>query len=192
MRIQEEITEWEGITDVGKNHKVVRNSNWEELPESGEMHEWEEITDPAKVKDSLPFLHFRRLRNFLPLVHFPTLRDFPAACEFLHGFLPPEIPLQVCNSVAHGVLLADGILLQTCNFLAACGFQVPGMPGTFFLFKCLPSELLKSSSFPAKLHWSWLSSFCPHLEFMLPTRPHGQLSPSMYTQSICERCCIRI
>ena len=39
MRIQEEITEWEGITDVGKNYRVVRNSKLEEIPESGEMHE---------------------------------------------------------------------------------------------------------------------------------------------------------
>ena len=49
MRIQEEITEWEGITHVGGNYKVGRNSKWEEIPESGEMHEWEEITEPAKV-----------------------------------------------------------------------------------------------------------------------------------------------
>ena len=32
-----------GITDVGKNYRVVRNSKWEEIPESGEMHEWEEF-----------------------------------------------------------------------------------------------------------------------------------------------------
>ena len=51
MRIQEEITEWEGITHVGKNYKVGRNSKWEEIPESGEMHEWEEITEPAKVQE---------------------------------------------------------------------------------------------------------------------------------------------
>ena len=51
LRIQEEITEWEGITHVGKNYKVGRNSKWEEIPESGEMHEWEEITEPAKVQE---------------------------------------------------------------------------------------------------------------------------------------------
>ena len=51
MRIQEEITEWEGITDVEKNYRVGRNSKWEENPESGEMHEWEEITKPAKVPE---------------------------------------------------------------------------------------------------------------------------------------------
>ena len=51
MRIQEEITEWERITDVGKNYRVVRNSKLEETPESGEMHEWEEITEPTKVQE---------------------------------------------------------------------------------------------------------------------------------------------
>ena len=51
MRIQEEITEWEGITHVGKSYKIRRNSKWEEIPESGEMHEWEEITEPAKVQE---------------------------------------------------------------------------------------------------------------------------------------------
>ena len=51
MRLREEITEWEGITHVGKNYKVGRNSKWEEIPESGEMHEWEEITEPAKVQE---------------------------------------------------------------------------------------------------------------------------------------------
>jgi hypothetical protein len=30
---------------------VGRNSKWEEIPESGEMHEWEEITEPAKVQE---------------------------------------------------------------------------------------------------------------------------------------------
>ena len=69
--------------------------------------------------------------------------DFlPAACDFL----PHVIPSQTCNSVALVVLLANVISLQTCNFPAAC-------------------------SFPANLHWSWLSSFCPHLSFVLPTRP---------------------
>ena len=52
LRIQEEITstEWEGITDVGKNYRVVRNSKWQEILESGEMHELEEIAEPAKVQ----------------------------------------------------------------------------------------------------------------------------------------------
>ena len=36
---------------MGKNYKVGRNSKWEEIPESGEMHEWEEITEPAKVQE---------------------------------------------------------------------------------------------------------------------------------------------
>ena len=36
---------------MGKNYKVRRNSKWEEIPESGEMHEWEEITEPAKVQE---------------------------------------------------------------------------------------------------------------------------------------------
>ena len=43
MRIQEEITEWEGITHVGGNYTcgrelqsvAWRNSKWEEIPESG-------------------------------------------------------------------------------------------------------------------------------------------------------------
>ena len=51
MRIQEEITEWEGITHVGNNYKVGRNSKWEQIPESGTMHEWEEIMEPAKVQE---------------------------------------------------------------------------------------------------------------------------------------------
>ena len=51
LRIHEEIAEWEGITDVGKNYKVGRNFKWEEVPESGEMHEWEEITEPSKVQE---------------------------------------------------------------------------------------------------------------------------------------------
>ena len=51
LRIREEIAEWEGITHVGGNYKVERNSKWEEIPESGEMHEWEEITEPGKVQE---------------------------------------------------------------------------------------------------------------------------------------------
>ena len=39
---------WERITSV---HLVGRNSKWEEIPESVEMHEWEEITEPAKVQE---------------------------------------------------------------------------------------------------------------------------------------------
>ena len=35
----------------GKELQVGRNSKWEEIPESGEMHEWEEITEPAKVQE---------------------------------------------------------------------------------------------------------------------------------------------
>jgi hypothetical protein len=51
LRIREEIAEREGITHVGGNYKVGRNPKWEEIPESGEMHEWEEITEPAKVQE---------------------------------------------------------------------------------------------------------------------------------------------
>ena len=40
-----------GNYTCGKELQVGRNSKWEEIPESGEMHEWEEITEPAKVQE---------------------------------------------------------------------------------------------------------------------------------------------
>ena len=96
MRIQEEITEWERITDVGKNYRVVRNSKLEETPESGEMHEWEEITEPAKVKGWERIPGPGKLRSF----------------RYLH--LPAASP--AANTVSEGCC-ASG----TCIAAAVCG-----------------------------------------------------------------------
>ena len=130
-----ERTEFQGLPgEITKCNKITvagKSREWQKR-QKGRVHLCYRTHEGMHLRflQSAPIhailLHFRRLRNLIPPMHFPNLRDFPLACHFL----PLGIPLQVCNYVALGVLLADGILLQTCNFPVALACH-----------------------FPAKLHW---------------------------------------
>ena len=93
---------------MGKNYKVGRNSKWEEIPESGEMHEWEEITEPAKVQEWERFPSAGKLQSAAKLQfceEFAKVRKTTKSSWFLWS-------ISVGSSLEESIQAAGGSTLE--------------------------------------------------------------------------------